>query len=386
MSSIMRTITPISTTMLLGFVSIAITSANAQGPPFGAQNGWGYGGDNNPYNSNNNGNDNGDGYGGSSGNGGASSSSFGFGINASNAGFDYTSALRYRSIHGVLAAIAFAFLFPLGSIVMRVTPSRHAWILHGFIQLLAYALYIAAAGLGLYLVSIVRIPPSGTSLLDAAATNAHPIIGIVLLSILFFQPLLGVLHHRRFKKRGTRTWVSHAHLWIGRLSITLGIINGGLGLALAGATGGPVIAYAVVGGIMWILWLLAALFGEYRRTRALKKRKENIHDDGYVRGAGVGTGARAMAWNAAAIGHGHGHGTIGAHDIAHPAAVPMAGHDVPSPPYSPGPHYEVHQAHHHQQPYRGGVHEMRNLKEVVDRSDTLSTLSSSQDAMYRGQV
>jgi hypothetical protein len=399
MSGIMKTITSISTTALFGLfligkththhslpstrvqickeehretdmcltISAEITSVNAQGQPFGTQNGWGYGGDNNNNNNNNpyDSNSNNDG----SSNGG-SSPGFGFGVDASNAGFDYASALRYRTAHGVLAAIAFAFLFPLGSIVMRVTPGPYVWILHGSIQLLAYGLYSGAAGLGLYLVSVARIPPSGTSLLDAAATNAHPIIGIVLLGVLFFQPLLGALHHRRFSKRGTRTWVSHAHLWIGRLGITLGIINGGLGLALAGAAGAPVVAYSVVAGVMWVLWLLATLFGEYRRARAPKKDKEMAHDERYVRGAGAGTGARAAA-----------------SPTRNAAAGPVVGQDVPSPPYSPGPHYEAHLAHRHQQLYfGGGFYGIQNAKEVADRPDMLATLSPSQDEMYRGQV
>ncbi|KAI8631990.1 hypothetical protein F5Y19DRAFT_382246 [Xylariaceae sp. FL1651] len=383
--------------ILFGLVALA-ASANAQGPPFGAQNGWGgYGG--NPYDPNNNGGsgNNGDGSGSSSGSSGnsygsngASSSSFGFGLSAANAGFDYTSALRYRSIHGVLAAIAFAVLFPLGSIAVRLTPGRHAWLLHGVIQLVAYAVYAAAAGLGLYLVSIVRIPTAagagaGAGLLEMASTNAHPIIGIVLLGALFFQPLLGVAHHRRFRKLGARTWVSHAHIWIGRLGLTLGIINGGLGLAISGATGAPVVAYAVIAGVFWVLWLLAALSGEWRLRRAQGKAR----DDGYVRNVrGAGGAAAPPMQSAAAVGHGHGVGSGGGggeSNLAHPV-VPMAGRDIPSPPYTPGPYYEAHVAR--QPPYnaaRDNPHDMRNVKEVMDRSDTVSTLSS-QDGMYRGQV
>jgi hypothetical protein len=331
---------------------------------------------NNPYDpsDNNNNNDNDDGNGDYGSNNGASLSSFGFGLGASNASFDYASALQYRSIHGIVAAVAFAFLFPLGSILMRVAHlGPHTWVLHGLVQLVAYALYTAAAGLGLHLVSIVRIPSSSnnntTSLLDMAATNAHPIIGIVLLGVLFFQPLLGLLHHRRFKRLGTRTWVSHAHLWTGRFGITLGIVNGGLGLALAGATGAPVIAYAIIAGVMWVLWLLAAGFGEYRRARA--QDKEGGYANGGVPGAVVPPG----------LGRGFGDGE----ELELPRR-PIMERDIPSPPYTPGPHYEAHTAGH--QPYRGGegeAHEMRNVKEVVDRPDTVSS-PLSHDGMYIGQV
>jgi hypothetical protein len=55
----------------------------------------------------------------------------------------------------------------------------------------------------------------------------------VLFILIFFQPILGYMHHRLFKKYKRRTFWSHAHIWLGRIIITLGIINGGLGLDLA---------------------------------------------------------------------------------------------------------------------------------------------------------
>ncbi len=47
--------------------------------------------------------------------------------------------------------------------------------------------------------------------------------------------------------------------------ITLGIINGGLGLYLAGAAQSLKIAYGVIAGIVWLVWMLLAVFGEIRR-------------------------------------------------------------------------------------------------------------------------
>jgi hypothetical protein len=55
---------------------------------------------------------------------------------------------------------------------------------------------------------------------------------------------------------------------MGRILITLGIINGGLGLRLAdNATRGECIAYGVIAGIIWLLWVVLAVFGERRRAR-----------------------------------------------------------------------------------------------------------------------
>ncbi|TGJ86743.1 hypothetical protein E0Z10_g2033 [Xylaria hypoxylon] len=418
--------------VLFGLVALAASSVHAQSPPFDGVGGWPYGGSSsNPYNSNPNSNNNGnsnnsnnsnagngnaDGSGGgdssgsdtgsgsgttSSGNGdvngnsgnsdggssgsgstggdGGFSSSFGSGLGFPANGFDVSSVMNFPAAHGALAATAFGFLFPLGAILMRVTSSRQALFAHGFVQMLAYALYIAGAGLGLYLVNIMRIP-SGAGLLDMAGQNAHPIIGIVLLVALFFQPILGVVHHSRFKKFKRRTWVSHVHLWTGRLGITLGIINGGLGFALAGTAGAPLVAYAVVSGVMWILWVLTALRGEYRRASTQDKdRKEKIiqEDRGYVpgvRGGGGADSSRPSSENADETSRAY---------PPPPPPPPGASMDMPSPPYTPGPHYNAHMAHVHQQPVGG---EMVNMKEVMDRSDAVSYLSASHDEMNRGQV
>ncbi|KAF2969272.1 hypothetical protein GQX73_g4303 [Xylaria multiplex] len=421
--------------VLFGLVALAATSVHAQGPPTGVgMSDWGNGGSSgNPYssnpnsnnddnsnNSNNSSNDNGstDGGGGGDGDGdsdgdsssntGSSSSTNGNGnVNGNNGDdngsfggstttsgnggfspsfgsvpgfptgdFDISSVMNFPVAHGALAAIAFGFLFPLGAILMRVVPGRGSLFSHGFIQVLAYALYIAAAGLGLYLVNIMRIRP-GEGLLDIAGKNAHPIIGIVLLVVLFFQPIFGIVHHSRFKVLKRRTWISHVHLWAGRFGITLGIINGGLGFALAGTTGTPVVIYAIVSGIIWVIWVLTALRGEYARarTQGRERKKEKLiqEDRGYVPGVrgGGGDSTRPSSENAAD------------NPGAYPPHPPDASMDIPSPPYEPGPHYEAHMAHVHQQPAR---REVPNMKEVMDRSDTVSYLSASHDEMNRGQV
>ncbi|KAI8946003.1 hypothetical protein F4801DRAFT_566055 [Xylaria longipes] len=298
--------------------------------------------------------------------------------------------MSYRLAHGVLASIAFAFLFPLGAILLRSVPGKGSFASHWVIQLVASALYLIAAGLGLYLLSIIRIP-SGAGLLDIARGNAHPIIGIVLLVALFFQPIFGVLHHRRFKKLKRRTWVSHVHLWIGRLGITLGIINGGLGLALAGVKGAPVVAYAVISSVMWSLWVLATLLRAFKDSKG-RGEKENpevwakiFHEDNqYVaRIRNVRAGSRTAAPHTENTGGPNGNEST----RSHAATVPTAEQDIPSPPYTPGPHYEAHMAQvNHQRQQQFGRGEMQNIKEVLDGSDAVSIISASQDEMRRGQV
>ncbi|ORY62055.1 uncharacterized protein BCR38DRAFT_437282 [Pseudomassariella vexata] len=202
----------------------------------------------------------------------------GFGDSFQNGiGFDIQQAMSYRNIHGILAAVAFVALFPLGSIFMRVIPGRFAWIIHGITQMIAYIVYIAGAALGIYLVRMVQIPPNNSSLLEMEQTRAHPIIGLVVLAVLFLQPVLGWIHHIRFKALGRRTAWSYAHLFIGRTTITLGIINGGLGLQLAGASDSAITAYSIVAAIMWTLWVIAAAYGEVKKRRVVKKQPEYMN-------------------------------------------------------------------------------------------------------------
>jgi hypothetical protein len=58
-----------------------------------------------------------------------------------------------------------------------------------------------------------------------------------------------------------------AHVALGRTLITLGIINGGLGLRFSDNTRGGKIAYGIVAGVMWITWMAVAV------TKGRSKRK-----------------------------------------------------------------------------------------------------------------
>jgi sulfite exporter TauE/SafE len=103
--------------------------------------------------------------------------------------------------------------------------------------------------------------------LSSSPANAHPIIGIVVFVMLMFQPLLGFIHHRQFKRYQRRKIASHLHLWDGRIAIVLGIVNGGLGLRLAGARETLELAYTIVAAIMGGAWVILALISECRRGR-----------------------------------------------------------------------------------------------------------------------
>ena len=65
------------------------------------------------------------------------------------------------------------------------------------------------------------------------ASQGHAIIGVIVIALLFLQPLGGILHHRKYQRHGEPTLIGRTHRWIGRIFSVLGVINGGLGLWLA---------------------------------------------------------------------------------------------------------------------------------------------------------
>jgi hypothetical protein len=103
--------------------------------------------------------------------------------------------------------------------------------------------------------------------------NRHQQIGIVIFSFIFLMPAIGVAHHLGFKKSGRRSIISHIHIWLGRCLITLGMINGGLGMQLANSRRSSLAVYAVIAGIFWLMWMIAACFGEVRRMTTGRRNR-----------------------------------------------------------------------------------------------------------------
>ena len=104
----------------------------------------------------------------------------------------------------------------------------------------------------------------------------------MVVALVLLQPILGLIHHFIYKRRYARTLWATAHVWFGRVIITLGIINGGLGLKLSGNTTKGKIAYGVVAGIVWLLWMSVVVDwyltvpgggGEVRRVRGEVRRR-----------------------------------------------------------------------------------------------------------------
>jgi hypothetical protein len=109
----------------------------------------------------------------------------------------------------------------------------------------------------------------------------------VIIGLVVLQLLLGYYHHRRFlvDRPSFRRWFTHAHLWLGRLVILLGLANGGCGLLLAPvATKYAIIWWAVCGGLAVIYGVFSIIVGFSTMTTRSKRTGEpfgNANGPGY---------------------------------------------------------------------------------------------------------
>lgn len=83
-----------------------------------------------------------------------SNSSNGFGQDSALTG---TRATEMLMAHGILACLAFAVLFPIGGIIIRILSFPGLIWLHAAMQVVAYIMFIAAFGLGVYIANNQRM-------------------------------------------------------------------------------------------------------------------------------------------------------------------------------------------------------------------------------------
>ena len=92
-------------------------------------------------------------------------------------------------------------------------------------------------------------------------------------SLAWFQPFLGLLQHLKWRQIQRDTFWGIVHRWLGRLLITLAVINGGLGLQLSSNTTKGEIAYGIVAGIIWLTYV-ACVLGRAVDRKGIKGLKE----------------------------------------------------------------------------------------------------------------
>ncbi|KAI0004675.1 putative iron reductase domain protein [Xylariaceae sp. FL0662B] len=162
--------------------------------------------------------------------------------------------------HGIIMAIVMVVLYPLGSVLM---PLFGKWFVHAGFQSTAFLLMWAGFGLGI--VSAQRI--------NLNFDSVHTQLGTVVVCLMAVQPALGYVHHRHFVKHQARGIVSHGHIWYGRALMIMGIVNGGLGLALTGASQAFVIVYSVVAGVAFVVYTACATLADFVQELYLKELK-----------------------------------------------------------------------------------------------------------------
>ncbi|KAF2669851.1 CBD9-like protein [Microthyrium microscopicum] len=162
------------------------------------------------------------------------------------------------AIHGIIAAVMFAIVFPLGGILIRIGKSKNLLWIHAGLQLGGLVGYLAAFGLGIWLIA------HG---FQSHVTDKHFIIGVLVMLMLLCQGPLGWLHHRWFVMKDRRTVFSHLHLWFGRLVIPLGMVNAVFGLLLASAPVWKLALYCAVASTFLFMYCVAIVIGERRRPQ-----------------------------------------------------------------------------------------------------------------------
>ncbi|KIV87088.1 hypothetical protein PV11_02658 [Exophiala sideris] len=271
-----------STTLALVSTALLFATTNAQFGGFGG--GFG-GGNGNPFDG---GNGNGNG-GSSSGNSGSSSSDNSqYGANMFGSTAEFNRAKQILIAHAVLASLVWVIFIPSLAILLRLDIQNPVVLrIHAVGQVLSYIIFVVAAGMGIWLAQ----KSSAYGIWD----NPHPRLGLAILTIAFFQPIFGFVHHRIYKKRALekaagkatkapgRTAIGRIHLWVGRMLIFLAIINGGLGIRLASSspfqtdsqTRKAGIAYGSVAAVMVVLYLFCVVAFEIRRARHLRQQQRN---------------------------------------------------------------------------------------------------------------
>ncbi|ROW10049.1 hypothetical protein VPNG_06518 [Cytospora leucostoma] len=179
--------------------------------------------------------------------------------------------------HAVFMVGCFFGLMPFGVLVLRVGQ----WVRwHGLNQGVAMLGVIVGFGLGIKTSTLYNRSKS--------FNTPHQIIGILVFIFLFGQFVLGFMHHRKFKKTQKPTKLAPIHVWLGRLIIVLGIVNGFLGFPLALS---PRYDYALLAIIVAVVSMMTLVLS----CKLLIARRRRRHQE-QERSEGPPPGYNAEPW------------------------------------------------------------------------------------------
>lgn len=157
---------------------------------------------------------------------------------------------RVATAHALVMVFCFVGLLPFGTLILRLG----GWVRwHAANQGLALVLVIVGFGTGVATSRLynrvskkAKQDLKGVIHLDFAPAvrekereantdsitqsknfnSAHQVIGILVFAFVLIQFGLGFMHHRTFKKTQQTTKMAPIHVWLGRLIMLLGVING----------------------------------------------------------------------------------------------------------------------------------------------------------------
>ncbi|ESZ98460.1 hypothetical protein SBOR_1122 [Sclerotinia borealis F-4128] len=170
--------------------------------------------------------------------------------------------------HAVLMILVFVGLLPLGIVILRVLNSPR-W--HAVNQTISLAIALIGLGLGAKLGTLYNRTKNFQS--------GHQIFGAIIIIAMMGQFILGFLHHRMYKKTSTTTKFAPIHVWIGRIVIPAGVINGFIGFPLAL---NPKLDWALLVCTLLIIIIFGpVLFWGYRRRHAKEIEAITRETEGY---------------------------------------------------------------------------------------------------------
>lgn len=123
-----------------------------------------------------------------------------------------------------------------------------------------------------------------------------------MLALMTLQPTTEIVNHLFGKRHPKVIIAAYTHVWLGRVLLLVGLIQGGLGLLFAASFPKavvdmwPRVAYGVVATVVYLMYMVVGIF--WKETRGLKeakrRRNESVEmDTGRMEWSAVG-GERVM--------------------------------------------------------------------------------------------
>ncbi|KAJ8067377.1 hypothetical protein OCU04_004728 [Sclerotinia nivalis] len=170
--------------------------------------------------------------------------------------------------HAVLMVLVFVGLLPLGIVILRFLNCPR-W--HALNETISLVIALIGLGIGAQMGTLYNRTKGFKS--------GHEIFGLIIVVAMIGQWILGFLHHRMYKKTSTTTKFAPIHVWLGRIIIPAGIINGFIGFPLALNSK---FDYALLVCTLLIIIIFAPLlFWGYKRRQAKEIEAITSETEGY---------------------------------------------------------------------------------------------------------